>query len=177
MSVTLLVFFLENYEFSPHSVYPGQDLNRKRSQNADLCRDMYLSPATFPSLSIFKWQAWNLPDERDIEKYGLYFRLDSHNLNGANYKHKATTPRSEYAYIVDLVPFWSQKNYTLRRIIKLDTLDEFVKDNGSASYSQFQRLLYFICHQQEFFSLYTPWCSLVSRIPLSMWVLTSTSAF
>ena len=105
----IIGFFLENYEFSPHSVYPGQDLNRKRSQNADLCRDMYLSPATFPSLSIFKWQAWNLPDERDIEKYGLYFRLDSHNLNGANYKHKATTPRSEYAYIVDLVPFWSQK--------------------------------------------------------------------
>ena len=37
------------------------------------------------------------------------------------------------------------------RIIKLDTSDEFVINNGSASYCQFKRLLYLICHQQEFF--------------------------
>ena len=66
-----------------------------------------------------------LPDKRDIEKYGLYFLLDSHNLNSTNYKHKAMIARSEYAYIVS--PVLKSNNYTQRRIIKLDTLDEFVK--------------------------------------------------
>ena len=88
--------------------------------------------------------------------------------------YKATIARSEY------MRTWKSRSevqkYTQRRIIKLDTLDEFVKDNGSASYCQFKRLLYLICHQQEFFSLYTPWYSLASRKPRSMWVLTSTSA-
>ena len=40
--------------------------------------------------------------------------------------------RSEYAYIVKSRSE-VKKNYTKRRILKLDTLDEFVKDNGSAS--------------------------------------------
>ena len=178
MSAILLFFFcLGNYEFSPHTVYPGQDLNRKRRRakrqsSVEICLWAQHPP---PLLSIFKRQAWNLPDERDIEKFGLYFRLDSHNLNNANYKHKATIARSEYAYIVS--PDLKSKNYTQRRIINLDTLDEFVKDHESASYCRFKRLLYLICHHQEFFSLYTPLYSLASRKPRSMLVLTSTSAF
>ena len=112
MSVTFF-FCLVNYEFSPHTVYPGQDLHRKRRPKARLCRDMSLSPATPPPpLSILKWQTWNLPDKRDIEKYELYFRLDSHNLNSANYKHKAKIARSEYAYIVSPVLKSNKKLHT-----------------------------------------------------------------
>ena len=57
----------------------------------------------------------------------LYFRFDSHNLNSKNYKHKATIARS--LYIIHLSRTEVKKNYTQWRIIKLDTLDEFVKDN------------------------------------------------
>ena len=159
----IIVFVcLGNYEFSLHTVYSGQDLDRKRRRAQRQSFVAICLWAQHPSPSIFKWQAWNIPEVRDIEKY----RLDSHNLNSANYKHKATIARSEYAYIVS--PDLKSKIYTQRRIIKRDTFDEFVKDNGRASYCQFKRLLYLICHQQEFFSLYTPWYSLASRKPRSM---------
>ena len=51
----------------------------------------------------------------------MYIRLDSHSLNSANYKYKATIARSEYAYILSPV-LWTEeksKNYTQRRNYKV----------------------------------------------------------
>ena len=41
-----------------------------------------------------KWQARKHHDERDIEMYGLYIRVDSHYLSSTTYKQKATIARS-----------------------------------------------------------------------------------
>ena len=46
-----VIWLLGKYEFSPHTVYPGQDLNRKpppKAAKAKLCRDMSLSSAPPP---------------------------------------------------------------------------------------------------------------------------------
>ena len=134
--------FLGHYEFSPYTVYPVQDLNHKRRPKPKLCRVATCRWAQHPPpLSTFKYQARNLPHERDIEKYRLYFRLDSHNLNSANYKQSYDRPIWVCVHFKSRSEDRSQKITHNGAIIKLETLDEFVKDNGSASYCQLKRLL------------------------------------
>ena len=48
-------------------------------------RPWAMVPPPLPLLRSLKWQAWKPHAERDIEKCGLYFQFDSHNLNSANY--------------------------------------------------------------------------------------------
>ena len=141
---TIVILFRELRNFSTYC-HPGQDQNA----TVEPC-----TPPPTPTRSL-QWHTWKLHDERDVQcrKYGLYFQFDSHNLNNASYKLKATTAR--YVPVSrEVQKYWDMAALQYRStVIYRSTLGEFGKDNTHVPYCQFKRLLYFICHKQVYFGM------------------------